>query len=165
MNENLVVERPSSEQNQYVTFTLGEGEYGVEILHVQEFKGYSAVTPVPNMPPHLRGVMNLRGVIIPVFDLRVRLGLDAPLNEFTVFVVAVVKGRTVGLVVDTVSDVLNIAPADVQATPEFSARVPSAFLRGMARINERLVILLDLDHLVSLDDVPLASAGASSTAS
>jgi purine-binding chemotaxis protein CheW len=160
MNENLVTQRPSNEQNQYVTFTLGEGEYGVEILHVQEFKGYCAVTPVPNMPPHLRGVMNLRGVIIPVFDLRVRLGLDAPLNDFTVIVVAVVKNRTVGLVVDTVSDVLNIAPSDVQATPEFSARVPTAFLRGMARVNERLVILLDLDHLVSIDVVEPALAAS-----
>ena len=161
MNEGSIVERSSTEANQYVTFTLGDGEYGVEILNVQEFKGYTAVTPVPNTPRYLRGVMNLRGVIIPVFDLRMRLGVDAPLNDFTVIVVAVVNGRTVGLVVDTVSDVLSIAPANIQATPEFSARVPTAFLRGMARIEERLVILLDLDHLISLDDEAHPPAAAS----
>ena len=140
--------------NQYVTFTLGDGEYGIEILNVQEFKGYCAVTPVPNMPPHLRGVMNLRGVIIPVFDLRVRFGLEAALNDFTVIVVAVVNGRTVGLVVDTVSDVIEIDASAIQETPEFSRRAPTAFLRGMAKTNDRLVILLDLDHLVSIDAQP-----------
>lgn len=144
--------------SQYVTFTLGDGEYGIEILNVQEFKGYRAVTPVPNMPPYLRGVMNLRGVIIPVFDLRVRFGLAAPLNDFTVIVVAVVKTRTVGLVVDTVSDVIDISSSDIQETPEFSERAPTAFLRGMAKTNERLVILLDLDHLVSIDTEPALAA-------
>lgn len=140
----------TASSSQYVTFTLGDGEYGIEILSVQEFKGYGAVTPVPNMPAYLRGVMNLRGVIIPVFDLRVRFGLDAPLNDFTVIVVAVVQQRVVGLVVDTVSDVLEIAPADVQETPDFRARTPTAYMRGMAKTSDRLVILLDLDHLVSI---------------
>ncbi|HVZ32870.1 MAG TPA: chemotaxis protein CheW [Polyangiaceae bacterium] len=133
-----------------MTFTLGDGEYGIEILHVQEFKGYTAVTPVPNMPAHLRGVMNLRGIIIPVFDLRVRFGLPATLNEFTVIVVAVINGRTVGLVVDTVSDVIDIDSSAIQQTPEFSARADSAFLKGMAKRGDRLVILLALEQLVSL---------------
>ena len=144
----------AGDQHQYVTFTLGSVDYGIEILSVQEFKGYSAVTPVPNMPSHVRGVMNLRGIIIPVFDLRVRFGLPAPLDELSVIVVAVVENRTVGLVVDTVSDVIDIAPGDIQETPEFSGRVPTAFLRGLAKTGERLVILLNLKHLVSLDDVP-----------
>ncbi|HEX6239506.1 MAG TPA: chemotaxis protein CheW [Polyangiales bacterium] len=144
----------AGDQHQYVTFTLGSVDYGIEILSVQEFKGYSAVTPVPNMPPHVRGVMNLRGIIIPVFDLRVRFGLPAPLDELSVIVVAVVESRTVGLVVDTVSDVIDISPNDIQETPEFSGRIPTAFLRGLAKTGERLVILLNLKHLVSLDDVP-----------
>ncbi|HEY6879364.1 MAG TPA: chemotaxis protein CheW [Polyangiales bacterium] len=139
------------EHSQYITFTLGDGEYGVEILNVQEFKGYCAVTPVPNMPPYLRGVMNLRGVIIPVFDLRIRFGLSAELSDFTVIVVAVINGRTVGLVVDTVSDVVDIAGLDVQETPELSARTGSAFLRGMAKIGDRLVILLNLERLIALE--------------
>ena len=143
----------AGDQHQYVTFTLGSVDYGIEILSVQEFKGYSAVTPVPNMPSHVRGVMNLRGIIIPVFDLRVRFGLPAPLDELSVIVVAVVENRTVGLVVDTVSDVIDISPGDIQETPEFSGRVPTAFLRGLAKTGERLVILLNLKHLVSLDDV------------
>jgi purine-binding chemotaxis protein CheW len=147
----------AGDQHQYVTFTLGSVDYGIEILSVQEFKGYSAVTPVPNMPAHVRGVMNLRGIIIPVFDLRMRFGLPAPLDELSVIVVAVVENRTVGLVVDTVSDVIDIAPGDIQETPEFSGRVPTAFLRGLAKTGERLVILLNLKHLVSLDDVPAPS--------
>ena len=158
MNENTAALVGGNDPNQYVTFTLGDGEYGIEILNVQEFKGYGAVTAVPNMPRYLRGVMNLRGVIIPIFDLRVRLGLEATLNDFTVIVVAVVKNRTVGLVVDTVSDVIDIAPSDIQETPEFSARASSAFLRGMARTNERLVILLDLNHLVNIDAEPALAA-------
>jgi purine-binding chemotaxis protein CheW len=143
---------------QYVTFTLGNVDYGIEILSVQEFKGYSAVTPVPNMPSYVRGVMNLRGIIIPVFDLRVRFGLPAPLDELSVIVVAVVDGRTVGLVVDTVSDVIDIKQSDIQETPEFSSRVPTAFLRGLAKIGDQLVILLNLEHLVSLDDFTAPAA-------
>ncbi|HEY6878675.1 MAG TPA: chemotaxis protein CheW [Polyangiales bacterium] len=148
----------SASPSQYVTFTLGDVDYGIEILSVQEFKGYSAVTPIPKMPTYLRGVMNLRGIIIPVFDLRVRFGLPAPLDELSVIVVAVVQGRTVGLVVDTVSDVIDIQPSDIQETPEFSGRVPTAFLRGLAKTGERLVILLNLEHLVALDDYPASTA-------
>jgi len=141
----------STDPQQYVTFTLGDGEYGIEILQVQEFKGYCAVTPIPNTPTYLRGVMNLRGVIIPVFDLRVRFGLDAAINEFAVIVVAVVSNRTVGLVVDTVSDVVDIAPSEVQESVELNAHTPTAFLRGIARTSERLVILLNLEHLIAAD--------------
>lgn len=148
----------NSDKEQYVTFTLGNVDYGIEILSVQEFKGYTSVTPVPNMPPHVRGVMNLRGIIIPVFDLRVRFGLPAPLDELSVIVVAVVKNRTVGLVVDTVSDVIDIAQSDIQETPEFSSRIPTAFLRGLAKAGERLVILLNLEHLVSLDEITAQAA-------
>jgi purine-binding chemotaxis protein CheW len=158
MNDLSVKALSRAERSQYVTFTLGDGEYGVEILNVQEFKGYSAVTPVPNMPPSLRGVMNLRGVIIPVFDLRIRFGLAADLSDFTVIVVAVIKNRTVGLVVDTVSDVIDIAPGDIQETPEFSSRAPTAYLRGMAKISERLVILLNLDQLINLDGESVLAA-------
>ncbi len=150
MTQPAISQDSGLQPNQYVTFTLGDGEYGIEILHVQEFKGYTAVTPVPNMPAHLRGVMNLRGIIIPVFDLRVRFGLPATLNEFTVIVVAVINGRTVGLVVDTVSDVIDIDSSAIQQTPEFSARADSAFLKGMAKRGDRLVILLALEQLVSL---------------
>ena len=147
------VHRSSTEPHQYVTFTLGDGEYGIEILQVQEFKGYCPVTPIPNTPAYLRGVMNLRGVIIPVFDLRVRFGLDAVVNDFAVIVVAVVNNRTVGLVVDTVSDVVNIAPSEVQENVELNAHTPTAFLRGIARTGDRLVILLNIEHLIAADTV------------
>ncbi|MET0286795.1 MAG: chemotaxis protein CheW [Polyangiales bacterium] len=143
----------SPAQSQYVTFTLGNVDYGVEILSVQEFKGYGAVTPVPNMPEFVRGVMNLRGIIIPIIDLRVRFGLPAPLDELSVIVVVVVAGRTIGLVVDALSDVIEIPSSAIQATPELSSRVPTAFLRGLAKTGDRLVILLDLQHLVSLDEI------------
>lgn len=151
MNDPARASVSRAQPHQYVTFALGGGEYGIEIAHVQEFKGYCPVTPVPRMPPYLRGVINLRGVIMPVFDLRVRFGLTAALSDFTVIIVAVVRERTVGLIVDSVSDVIDIDPTTIQETPDFSTRLPTAFLRGMAKTNDRLVILLDLDHLIAAD--------------
>jgi purine-binding chemotaxis protein CheW len=138
--------------HQYVTFTLGDTDYGIQIMNVQEFMGYSSVTPIPNTPKYVRGVLNLRGTIIPVFDLRLRFGLPARLYELSVIVVAIVANRTVGLVVDAVSDVVDIKASDIQETPELSGRAPTAYLRGLAKMGQRLVILLNLEHLVSIDD-------------
>jgi purine-binding chemotaxis protein CheW len=146
------------EQHQYVTFTLGEVEYAIQILNVQEFKGYCPLTPIPNMPPYVRGVMNLRGVIIPVFDLRLRFGLPAPIDQLSVIVVAVVEQRTVGLVVDAVSDVIDIAQVDVQEMSELSLRAQGSCVQGMAKANDKVVILLNLENLVSMDYVATLAA-------
>lgn len=137
--------------SQYITFTLGSGEYGIEILSVQEFKGYTTVTLVPNMPGYLRGVMNLRGIIIPVFDLRMRFGLPAEIQPSTVIVVVVVDHRTVGLVVDSVSDVIELRSSDIQQITEVGESMQNNFLRGMARAGERLIILVDLPRIVTIE--------------
>jgi purine-binding chemotaxis protein CheW len=142
----------AADGSQYLTFSLGQEEYGVEILKVQEIKGYSTITPIPNAPSHVKGVMNLRGTIIPVVDLRSKLGMPtAECSPFTVIVVVKVGSKTMGLVVDAVSDVLNIPPRDLQPTPDFGAQVDAAFISGMAKTGEKLVVLLDLDRVLSGD--------------
>jgi purine-binding chemotaxis protein CheW len=139
--------------NQYLTFSIGGEVYGVEILRVQEIKGFCTVTPVPNAPSFVSGVMNLRGTIVPVIDLRQRLGLSrADANRFTVIVVVNVNDRVSGLVVDSVSDVLTIPAESIQPPPELGMRQEARFVRGMAKVGERLAILLDAERLLRFDD-------------
>jgi purine-binding chemotaxis protein CheW len=139
----------ASDGSQFLTFTLGAEEYGVEILKVQEIKGYSAITPIPNTPSYVKGVMNLRGAIIPIVDLRAKLAMpEAAYNQFTVIIVVRVGPKTVGVVVDAVSDVLNIPAKDVQPTPDFGAQVDARFISGLAKTGDRLVVLLDIDKVL-----------------
>jgi purine-binding chemotaxis protein CheW len=140
--------------SQYLTFTLGGEEYGVEILKVQEIKGYAAVTPIPSTPPEIKGVMNLRGTVIPVVDLRMKLGMaEAAYTPFTVIVVVTVGTKVLGLVVDAVSDVLNIPGADIQPAPDFGGEVNARFISGLAKAAETLVVLLDLDEILGSQDL------------
>ncbi len=149
----------ATDGNQYLTFTLGQEEYGVEILKVQEIKGYSAITPIPNTPPYIKGVMNLRGTIIPVVDLRSKFAMaEAEYNQFTVIIVVKVGPKAIGLVVDAVSDVLNIPKTDIQAPPDFGAQVETRFISGLAKAGEKLVVLLDIDRVVRDDE--LAALGS-----
>ncbi len=149
----------AADASQYLTFTLGDEEYGVEILRVQEIRGYSAITPIPNTPPHIKGVMNLRGTIIPVLDLRSKLGMaEAAYNQFTVIIVVTVGTKVLGMVVDSVSDVLNIPRNNIQATPDFGTDVDARFISGMARAGEKLVVLLDLERTVG--DVEVTTLAA-----
>ncbi len=144
---------------QYLTFRLGSEEYGVEILRVQEIKGYTAITPIPNTPPYIKGVMNLRGTVIPVIDLRSKFGMaEAQYNQFTVIIVVTVGPKVIGLIVDAVSDVLSIPTADVQATPDFGAQVDARYMSGMAKAGDKLVVLLDIDRTLGGDEAaPLGS--------
>ena len=149
----------ATDGNQFLTFTLGTEEYGVEILKVQEIKGYSAITPIPNTPAYVKGVMNLRGAIIPIVDLRAKLAMaETAYNQFTVIIVVRVGAKTVGVVVDAVSDVLNIPTKDIQPTPDFGAQVDARFISGLAKASERLVVLLDIDKVLGGDAVALGSA-------
>lgn len=142
------------DRGQYLTFSLGDEEYGIEILRVQEIKGYSAVTSIPNTPRYIKGVMNLRGTVVPVLDLRLKLGMpDAEYNRFTVVIMVTVGARVVGLVVDAVSDVFDVAAADVVPAPEMGAGVDTSFLTGMAKSEERLISLLAIDRIVGLGEV------------
>ena len=135
--------------HQYLTFTLGGEEYGLEILRVQEIKGYSKVTPIPNTPPHVRGVLNLRGTVIPVIDLRERFALArADSTKFNVVIVATVGTRVIGLLVDAVSDVLSVGDGDVGEAPDFGAGVDTTFLTGIAKAGKRLITLLNADKLM-----------------
>lgn len=144
----------ATDGSQYLTFTLGQEEYGVEILKVQEIKGALAITPIPNTPEHIKGVMNLRGTIIPVVDLRRKFGLQAgEANAFTVIIVVKVGPKVMGLIVDGVSDVLNIPITDIQATPDFGSQVDARFISGMAKAGERLVVLLDIDRVLGSEDL------------
>jgi purine-binding chemotaxis protein CheW len=146
----------ATDGSQYLTFRLRDEEYGVEILKVQEIKGYTAITPVPNTPAYLKGVMNLRGTIVPVVDLRAKFGMEAAeYTAFTVIIVLTVGTKVVGLIVDAVSDVLNIPKTDIQATPDFGAQVDARFISGMAKAGDKLVVLLDIDRVLG-GDAPAA---------
>jgi purine-binding chemotaxis protein CheW len=139
---------------QYLTFVCAGEEYGVEILCVQEIKGWEGVTRVPYTPPYLLGVMNLRGVIVPVIDLRVRFGL-APRAAASSHVVIVVRVRgtrgekTAGIVVDAVSEVYSVAPDNIKATPELGSVADAACVRGLTSVDNKMVMLLDIDRLVT----------------
>lgn len=150
---------------QYLTFALGGEEYGVDILRVQEIKGYSAVTPIPNAPAYVKGVMNLRGTVVPVFDLRLKFGMDArEFDRFTVIVVVNVDTRVVGLVVDGVSDVLDFSADAVEPAPDLGASVDTSLIQGIARNQDRLITLLDIDPIVGADSRAIETEGAASTA-
>lgn len=140
---------------QFLTFTLGGEEYGVEILRVQEIKGLTAVTPIPNAPAFVKGVMNLRGTVVPVFDLRIKFGMPSKeYDRFTVIVVVNVGPRVVGLVVDAVSDVLDLARRAIDTTPDLGVSVDTSMLQGIARNGERLITLLDVDRVVGAEAGP-----------
>jgi purine-binding chemotaxis protein CheW len=143
----------AGQSSQYLTFILGEEQYGVRILKVQEIKGYSAITPIPNTPPHIKGVINLRGTVVPVVDLRAKFSLaDTEYNKFTVIIVVTVGAKVMGMLVDAVSDVLDIAASDMRTAPDLGVRVDMRFISGMATIGERMTVLLDIDRLLSADE-------------
>lgn len=152
MTEDRSVSHKSREAEaraQYLTFHLGEEEYGIEILRVQEIRGYTAATPIPNSPSWVRGIMNLRGTIVPVVDLRAKLGLEpTAYGRFTVIIVVNVGTRVIGLIVDSVSDVLSFSPQDVQPAPDLGGGSEGRFARGIARVQESLVVLLDLERVL-----------------
>ena len=149
-----------TQTDQYLTFMLAEEEYGVDILRVQEIKGWSHATPIPNTPAFVKGVINMRGTIVPIVDLRERFQMaEAAYGPTTVVIVLKVLGedeaeRTMGIVVDAVSDVYNVAGADIRPTPDFGSRIDVAFLKGLATIEEKMVILLDIDKLLNQSVVP-----------
>jgi purine-binding chemotaxis protein CheW len=144
---------------QYLSFALGDEQYAIEILRVQEIKGYSGITPIPNTPAHIRGVMNLRGTVIPVVDLRAKFHLESRIyDKFTVIIVVTVGTRIIGLVVDAVSDVLDISRAQIRPAPELGLREDTRFLSGMVHVGERLVVLLDIATLLAEDSLADAAA-------
>ena len=136
-------------QDQYLTFRLGDEEYGVDVLRVQEIRGWAPVTAVPNAPDWLSGVMNLRGTVVPVVDLRRRFGMPrVEITRFTVVVVVTVGVRVTGLVVDAVSDVLDVPRSEVVPPPDLGPQVEATFLTGLAKSNGRIVSILSVEPIV-----------------
>ncbi|MDZ7750312.1 MAG: chemotaxis protein CheW [Gammaproteobacteria bacterium] len=141
--------------NQYLTFSLADEEYGVDILSVREIMGWGAATPIPNVPSYIKGVINLRGTIIPIIDLRERFNLEKqPYGPTTVVVVLQVKGaksqKTVGVVVDAVCDVYDIDAASLNPAPDFGGAFDTEFVRGLATVSDKMIILLDIERLVEV---------------
>lgn len=155
--------RSSENAAQYLTFLLNGEEYGVDILRVQEIKGWTPTTTIPNTPDYIRGVMNLRGAIVPIIDMRRRF--DMPAIDYTATTVVIVlkvhtesDERTIGFVVDAVSDVYNVASDQYRAAPDFGTGVDTAFIRALATVEEKMVILLDIDRLLNIDEVVSVTA-------
>lgn len=147
-----------ADADQFLTFTLAEEEYGVDILKVQEIKGYVPTTRIPNSPPEVVGVLNLRGTIVPIVDLRKRFNLpEVEYDQFTAIVVVVVGGRVMGMIVDSVSEVVNIPSEQIQPAPQLGAAATNS-LRGMAKIGEKLVILIDIDSVLGAGVAGTATA-------
>jgi purine-binding chemotaxis protein CheW len=151
---------------EFLTFRLGEEEYGIDILRVQEIRSYEQPTRIANAPSFIKGVVNLRGVIVPIVDLRMKLGCAAAeYNTFTVVIVLNVKGRVVGAVVDSVSDVLELSSDTIKPAPELSSAVDSGFITGIGAVktgngddaSERMLILMDIEALMASADMGLIS--------
>ena len=171
MTSTNVDDRGSGEPNQYLTFALAGENFGIEILQVQEIKCLSRITPIPNTPLHVKGVLNLRGTVVPSSIFGPSSPGEVEYNRFTVIIVVNVGRRVLGLVVDAVSDVLNLGTDDVQPPPELGGALDLSFVTGMARSGDQLITLLDIERLLSTDAAtspatsPATAKTASSTAS
>jgi purine-binding chemotaxis protein CheW len=147
--------------NEYLTFTLGKEEYGIEILKVQEIRGYEAVTRIANAPEFIKGVVNLRGTIVPIVDMRIKFNLgSAEYNQFTVVIILNVAGRVVGMVVDSVSDVIQLSGEQIRPAPDFSSTFDTKYITGLGTIDERMLILVDIEKLMSGQDMALIESSA-----
>lgn len=134
--------------SQFLTFALNEQDFGIDILRVQEIKNFTRVTPIPNMPECIKGVMNLRGTVVPVVDLRKKFSMPhAEYNQFTVIIVVNVGTKIIGLVVDSVSDVLNVGADSIEGAPDLGS-IDTSFIKGLAKSSDRLVTLLDIEQLL-----------------
>ena len=141
---------------EFLTFRLSAEEYGIDILKVQEIRSYELPTRIANAPSFIKGVVNLRGVIVPIVDLRIKLGCEsAEVNTFTVVIVLNVRGRVVGAVVDSVSDVLELGKDTIKAAPEMASAIDTGFITGIGSVNGRMLILMDIEALLASADMGL----------
>jgi len=158
---NALVTEQSKQTQQFLTFLLEDQEYGLEIFKIREIRGYAPITPIPNVPPHVRGVMNLRGTVLPVIDLRLKFHLPpVEYNKFTVIVIATVGEKIVGLLVDAVSDVLTVNRDSIREAPDFGAAVDTRFINGVFQSREHLTVALNLEELLSECEITLPQQAA-----
>ncbi|MBS4095665.1 MAG: chemotaxis protein CheW [Sulfuricella sp.] len=142
--------------NEFLIFTLGREEYGIEILRVQEIRGYDAVTTFANMPEFIKGVINLRGIIVPIIDMRIKFHLGSvEYNQFTVVIILNVAQRVIGMVVDGVSDVITLNSEQIKSAPEFGSTLDSKYVTGIGTVDQRMLILVDIEKLMTRSDMDL----------
>ncbi|AJW47107.1 Chemotaxis signal transduction protein CheW [Ralstonia mannitolilytica] len=154
VKEHAIGEDTGGEE--YLAFTLGREEYGIDILKVQEIRGYETVTRIANAPDFIKGVINLRGIIVPIVDLRIKFQLErVEYNQYTVVIILNLKDRVVGIVVDGVSDVLTLQSQQIKPAPEFSGALDTEYIRGLGSIDERMLILVDIERLLMSADMAL----------
>jgi purine-binding chemotaxis protein CheW len=151
----------TGEQNEFLTFTLGAEEYGIDILKVKEIRGYDAVTRIANAPEYIKGVINLRGTIVPIVDMRIRFRLGEPrYDQFTVVIILNVAGRVLGMVVDGVSDVITLNAGQVKPAPEFGASLDTQYIIGLGTVEDRMLILVDIEKLMTDGEMALMESAA-----
>ena len=141
---------------EFLAFTLGKEEYGIHILKVQELRGYEEPTRIANAPDFIKGVVNLRGIIVPIVDMRIKFNLGTPTyDQFTVVIILNINGRVVGMVVDSVSDVITLSPDQVKPAPEMGTALNTDYLIGLGTVDQRMLILVDIDRLMSSSEMGL----------
>ena len=147
--------------NEFLSFTLGKEEYGIDILKVQEIRGYDAVTVLANTPEFIKGVINLRGIIVPIVDMRIKFNLgNVTYDELTVVIILNVAKRVVGMVVDGVSDVISLTAEQIKPAPEFGASLDTQYIMGLGTLDERMIILADIERLMTSNDMALVESAA-----
>jgi purine-binding chemotaxis protein CheW len=168
MEDKIIVDRKTQaakREGKYLTFSLDREEYGIGILKVKEIIGMIPITMIPRMPPYVKGVINLRGKVIPVVDLRLKLSMaEAGYTERTCIIVVEISGGSgqvlIGIIVDSVSEVLNVKGADIEDTPAFGARLDTEYILGMAKIGGKVKILLDIDKILNNEEIMIAKRAA-----
>ena len=142
--------------NEYLAFKLGDEEYGIDILKVQEIRGYENVTRIANAPEFIKGVINLRGIIVPIVDMRIKFNLGEPsYDQFTVVIILSIAGRVMGMVVDSVSDVTTLQPDQIRPAPQMGSALNTDYLVGLGTVEERMLILIDIERLMSSAEMGL----------
>lgn len=156
---NVAVLAAEAESREFLVFSLGDEEYAIDILKVQEIRGYENVTRIANAPDFIKGVTNLRGVIVPIVDLRIKFHFDkVEYGGQTVVIVVNVADRVVGIVVDGVSDVMTLTPDQIKPAPEFGVTLSSDFLSGLGSLEDRMLVLVDIDKLLTSDEMALVDS-------
>ncbi|MBE0461881.1 MAG: chemotaxis protein CheW [Halomonadaceae bacterium] len=158
-NSEAVHAADEAENREFLVFSLGEEEYAIDILKVQEIRGYENVTRIANAPDFIKGVTNLRGVIVPIVDLRIKFHLESvEYGGQTVVIVVNVADRVVGIVVDGVSDVMTLTPEQIKPAPEFGVTLSSDFLSGLGSLDDRMLVLVDIDKLLTSEEMALVDS-------
>ena len=149
----------TADAGQYLTLRLGNEDYAIDILRVQEIRSYEEPTRMVNAPPFIKGVINLRGVIVPIIDLRMKLNLDkVEYNEFTVVIILNIHGTMIGAVVDSVSDVVTLSSESIKEAPQFDTAIDARFISGIANVGERMLIVMDMGALLSKTEMGMMAS-------